>query len=431
MIVSTPLAPFAAALGEGRIELRAFVEELCDRIEDVEPALQALVPEQDRRGRLRAEVAALGARYPDPGTRPPLYGVPVGVKDIFRVDGFPTRAGSALPPELFAGPEAACVAALRGAGALIAGKTVTAEFAFIEPGPTRNPHNLEHTPGGSSSGSAAAVAAGMCLLALGTQTVGSVIRPAAFCGIVGFKPTYGRIPTAGLIFAAPSLDTIGLFTQDVAGMELAAAVVCDGWRPVEMTDMPVVGVPDGPYLRQASAEALAAFEVELARLAGAGIEIRRVPALRDIDEITSRHHRLVSAEMARTHAAWFAEHAPLYRPRTAETLLEGQRVPEAEQEQARLGRATLRDELHRLMECEGVDVLVSPAAPGPAPHGIGSTGNSAMNLPWTHAGLPSVTFPAGRAANGLPLGMQCVAAAGADERLLAWARQLQRSDLSH
>jgi len=155
----------------------------------------------------------------------------VGIKDIFHVDGFVTRAGTRVPPERFAGPEAASVALLREAGALIAGKTVTTEFAYFEPGPTRNPHNPAHTPGGSSSGSAAAVAAGLCQLALGTQTIGSVIRPAAFCGVVGFKPSFGRIPTSGLVYFSRTIDHVGLFTQDLDGMELAASVLCRDWQP--------------------------------------------------------------------------------------------------------------------------------------------------------------------------------------------------------
>ena len=169
----------------------------------------------------------------------------MGVKDIIRVDGFPTRAGSRLPPHLFAGPQAACVTALRRAGALVLGKTVTTEFAGFEPGPTANPHRPGHTPGGSSSGSAAAVAAGYCPLALGTQTIGSVIRPAAFCGIVGFKPSLGRIATAGLVDFSPAVDTVGIFTQDLAGMGSVAAVLCGEWRRRTEADKPVLGVPLG------------------------------------------------------------------------------------------------------------------------------------------------------------------------------------------
>src|SRR5205807_802532 len=253
LISPAPLAATAAALRSGQLDLLTYIDEVCNRIDAAEPLIHALLPEPGRRQRLLSEAEALQKRFPDPVSRPPLYGILLGVKDIFHVDGFPTRAGSQLPTELFAAPEAACVTLLRNAGALILGKTISAEFAWIEPGPTRNPYNLEHTPGGSSSGSAAAVAAGFCPLALGTQTIGSTIRPAAFCGIVGFKPTYGRISTDGLIKCAESVDTVGLFTQDVAGIALVASLLCEGWQAVEIsesTQLPGLGVPDGPYLTQ-------------------------------------------------------------------------------------------------------------------------------------------------------------------------------------
>src|SRR5205807_7593851 len=226
LISPAPLAATAAALRSGQLDLLTYIDEVCNRIDAAEPLIHALLPEQDRRQRLLTEAEALQKRFPEPASRPPLYGILLGVKDIFHVDGFPTRAGSQLPAELFAGPEAACVTLLRNAGALILGKTISAEFAWIEPGPTHNPHNLNHTPGGSSSGSAAAVAAGFCPLAIGTQTNGSTIRPAAFCGIVGFKPTYARIPTGGLILSSMSLDTVGFFTQDIAGVALVAPLLC-------------------------------------------------------------------------------------------------------------------------------------------------------------------------------------------------------------
>src|SRR5690606_16531226 len=186
-----------------------YLEQMCRRIDHIDPEVKAMLPESDRLHRLRAEAALLREQSQTPDDYPPLFGALVGVKDVFHVDGFVTRAGSEVPPELFAGPEAAVVRLLREAGALIAGKTVTTEFAYMEPGPTRNPHNLEHTPGGSSSGSAAAVAAGMVNLAVGTQTIGSVIRPAAYCGIVGFKPTLNRIPTEGLVYFSPTIDHVG------------------------------------------------------------------------------------------------------------------------------------------------------------------------------------------------------------------------------
>ncbi|MFQ5594672.1 MAG: amidase, partial [Anaerolineae bacterium] len=425
LIHPAPLAETAAALRSGELELTTHIDEICDRIDAVDPQVQALLPEPDRRTRLRSEAAALQARFPDPASRPPLFGVLVGVKDIFRVEGFPTRAGSQFPPEALAGPETACVTTLRQAGALILGKTVTTEFAYFEPGPTRNPHNLDHTPGGSSSGSAAAVAAGLCPLATGTQTIGSVIRPAAFCGIVGFKPSYGRISTEGLILFSESVDHIGLFTQDVAGMELAASVACLNWRSdfrgKQSGRRPVLGVPDGPYLTQASPEALSAFEEQLAQLEEAGYTLRTVGMFDEIELINRRHRRMIAAEMAQVHAEWFRQYEALYRPRTAEIIRDGQTVSADELAAARAGRGVLRDEVHSRMQLAGIDLWVSPAAPGPAPEGIHATGDPAMNLPWTYAGLPSVTVPAGRAGNGLPLGLQLVAPFMADEQLLAWA----------
>lgn len=423
-IFSNPLAEVAGALRSGRLDLLTYLNEICDRLDAVEPHIQALLPETDRRARLLNEANELIQRYPSPAHRPLLYGIPVGVKDIVRVDGFPTRAGSQLPPELFAGPEAECVRTLRAAGALILGKTVTTEFAYFEPGPTRNPRSPGHTPGGSSSGSAAAVAAGLCPLALGTQTIGSVIRPAAFCGIVGFKPSYGRISMEGIIPFSSSADHVGLFTQDVKGMALAASLLCHRWQPVLEHFQPVLGVPSGPYLQQASSEALAAFETQLARLEAAGYTVRRWNVLEDIAVINRRHKRMVAAEFAQVHAEWFARYESLYRPRTAALIREGQSVSAEELAEARRGQERLRAELEASMRVAGIDVWVSPAAPGPAPSGIHSTGDPIMNLPWTHAGLPTVTVPAGLADNGLPLGLQMSAAFMADESLLAWAERL-------
>ena len=190
----------AQMLRSGAMDLHDYIDSMCDRITAVDAQVWAFVTEPDRRGRLHRQADALLARYPLPAERPALFGVLAGVKDIFHVEEFITAAGSDVPPEEFAGEESEAVRALRAAGALIAGKTVTTEFAYFEPGPTRNPHNLAHTPGGSSSGSAAAVAAGLCALALGTQTIGSVIRPASFCGVVGFKPTLHRIPSRGIVY---------------------------------------------------------------------------------------------------------------------------------------------------------------------------------------------------------------------------------------
>jgi Asp-tRNA(Asn)/Glu-tRNA(Gln) amidotransferase A subunit family amidase len=414
-------------LRTGELDLFAYINRLCNLIDATEPQIQALVPEADRRARLLAEAQALHAHFPDPVHRPLLFGIPVGIKDIFRVDGFPTHAGSQLPAELFIGPESDCVRALRLAGALILGKTVTTEFAYFEPGPTRNPRNLDFSPGGSSSGSAAAVAAGFCPLAIGTQTIGSTIRPAAFCGIVGFKSSFGRIPMTGGILCSETFDHVGIFTQDVAGMELSASLLCQNWREIEMKmpgDLPILGVPDGPYIEQASPEGIAAFEHQLVLLKKAGYTVRLVKALEEIDAINRRHSRLVFAEMAQVHSTWFTHYASLYRPRTASAIREGQEVSAEELSVLRTSPAKLRAELEMLMTQAGIDLWVCPSAPGPAPQGITSTGSPLMNLPWTHAGMPAISLPAGHAANGLPLGLQCVGAFMTDEHLLKWAAHL-------
>ncbi len=426
-INSAPLALTVEKLRTGHLDLLAHVDEMCDRLEKLDSHIEAMLQEPDRRGRLRAEARKLLERYPEPASRPPLYGALVAVKDIFHVSGFVTAAGSVIPPELFAGPEAKCVQKLRDAGAIILGKSVTTEFAYFEPGPTRNPHNLSHTPGGSSSGSAAAVAAGLCPLSIGTQTIGSVIRPAAFCGIVGFKPSLHRIPTAGLVYFSRTMDQIGFFTQDLAGTALAASVLCEPWKPVSApATLPVLAVPTGPYLEQAEPEGLKAFEQHLANLEAMGCEIKRLPALNQIGELNTLHRRMIFAEFAREHAEIYAVHAPLYRKRTAEIIEIGKRVSDQEVAAAKANGLSLRRELENAMIQAGIDLWVCPSALGPAPAGIHATGDPNMNLPWTHAGMPVITLPAGKAKNGLPLGLQVVAPFGADERLVAWCQGLAR-----
>jgi Asp-tRNA(Asn)/Glu-tRNA(Gln) amidotransferase A subunit family amidase len=425
LINEARLASTLSSLQHGQHSLSLYVENMCQRIETVNPHVQAFLPEPQRMNRLRQAARELRQRYPQPDRQPPLFGALVGVKDILHVDGFMTAAGSALPPERLTGPEARVVTMLREAGALIAGKTVTTEFAYFEPGPTRNPHNLEHTPGGSSSGSAAAVAAGLCTLALGTQTIGSVIRPAAYCGIVGFKPTFDRIPTAGVLYFSRTVDHIGLFTQDVAGMQAAAAVLCRNWRAAPVSDRPpVLGVPVGSYLEQAEAAALTAFQQQCYQLVEAGFQVKQVPVLDDIAALNTLHRRLVFAEFAQEHAQLYAEFAERYRPRTAEIIEIGREVGAEELAAARANCEVLRATLTRTMDEAAIDLWAAPAAPGPAPLGIHATGDPNMNLPWTHAGLPAVTVPAGWADHQLPLGLQLIARFGQDEELLAWASMI-------
>jgi Asp-tRNA(Asn)/Glu-tRNA(Gln) amidotransferase A subunit family amidase len=403
----------------------SWLDDLEARFAEREPSVQAFLPETARFERLRREAAELAAAGPDPMRRASLFQVPVGVKDIFHIDGFPTRAGSRLPPEELGGPEAVAVERLRAAGALILGKTVSTEFAFFAPGPTRNPHNLEHTPGGSSSGSAAAVAAGLCPLALGTQTIGSLLRPAAYCGVVGVKPSYGRVPMEGVIPLAPSYDHVGFFTPDVAGARAAAFCLLDGWFPsIVPSHRPVLGIPEGPYLANTSEEGLAHFRQTCERLS-AHYELRPVPALLDFEEIRERHFRLTAAEAAEVHREWFRRYRDLYAPQTVDLIERGQAVSAGEIEEDRAARETLRAELAALMDEHGIDLWISPPAQGPAPHGLGNTGHPVMNIPWTQAGMPAVSLPAGKNAAGLPLGLQVAGRFAADERLLAWAAEME------
>jgi Asp-tRNA(Asn)/Glu-tRNA(Gln) amidotransferase A subunit family amidase len=262
-------------------------------------------------------------------------------------------------------------------------------------------------------------------LALGSQTIGSVIRPAAFCGIVGFKATLHRIPTPGLVYFSRTVDHVGLFTQDMRGMALAAAVLCQDWQTIpEPVSLPILGVPRGPYLEQAAPDGLNAFERHLSKLERLGFTIKDVPTLSDIDQLNRLHRRMIFAEFAREHSKIYPKHAARYRPRTAEIVEIGKKVSEDDFATARANCVLLRSKLETQMSQAGVDLWVCPSAPGPAPSGIHNTGDPNMNLPWTHAGMPVITLPAGRAENGLPLGLQFVGSFGADEHLVKWGQVL-------
>lgn len=417
-----PLSPLLDGIADGTLSLHTVIDDFCNRIEFVDPVVQALLPEEGRRSRLHAEASILEAGREADAPLPPLYGALVGIKDIIHIDGFVTRAGSSVEPNAFAGPESDVVTRLRRAGSLIAGKTVTTEFAYFEPGATRNPHNPAHTPGGSSSGSAAGVAAGMIPLAVGTQTIGSVIRPAAFCGVVGYKPSLGRIPSSGIVYFSPTIDHIGLFTQDVAGMTRAAAALCDGWDASKAAiERPRLGIPVGPYLAQADADSLDALEAAAQRAEDAGLTVQRVAIFEDIAEINQWHRRMVFAEFARQHARMYAQYGPLYRPRTAEIIAIGNTVSDSELNECRERCLLLRRRVENRMDAHGIDFWICPPAPGPAPQGLHATGDPNMNLPWTAAGMPAITVPAGFFASGLPRGLQIVARFGADESLLHFA----------
>lgn len=386
------------------------LELLAQLISQQEPHIHALVAESERFDRLRRQAKTC--------PRGALATVPVGIKDIFHVAGLETRAGSKLPPGELLGSEAICVTDLRKAGALILGKTVSTEFAYFAPGPTRNPRDTRHTPGGSSSGSAAAVAAGYCPIALGTQTIGSICRPASYCGVVGYKPSFGRISTTGVIPLAPSLDHVGVFTTNLADATTTAAILADRWRPHSLDRRPMLGIPEGPYLERASAAGLNHFRETCDYLQAEKWQIRSCEIFDDFLQIEERHHMIVAAEAARVHQDWFSRFGELYHPRTRELVERGNSITDEELAASLPELERLRHRIEEQMKQAEIDLWISPAATGPAPSGIDATGDPVMNLPWTQAGLPAISLPAGTDDQGLPLGLQVVGRFRTDEELL-------------
>ena len=429
LVAPVSLAEQVARTRSGDLPLDDAIAESIARLDQVNPQIRAVLPDPRRRERLDAEARSLESARTDPARRPPLYGAIVLIKDIINVDRMPTRAGSAVPPESFSGPEAEAVRRLRSAGALILGKSVTTEFAYFAPGATANPHDLQRTPGGSSSGSAAAVAAGIAPLALGSQTVGSVIRPAAFCGVVGFKPSFDRIPTDGVLMYSPSVDHLGFFVRSVQDAILAAKSLLTGWRQGEDAEAPPprIGIPTGPYLEQASKPAQRALQQAADKLRDAGLDVQPTPALADIADINQLHRSLTTREFALQHDDRYRRYGAMFRPESAALYLAGLQITDAQAESGRQSRINLRQRLHQHMDRARIDLWLSPSAKGPAPKGLHSTGDPAMNLPWTHAGMPTITIPIPIPPNRkrLPQGLQLTGRFGHDETLLAQARQIE------
>jgi Asp-tRNA(Asn)/Glu-tRNA(Gln) amidotransferase A subunit family amidase len=414
-------------LRSGRLTLPEFLAQAEAHFGELEPSILSFLPEENRFERLQKEAEELVLLYPDLIKRPLLFGALVGVKDIFHVEGFTTQAGSRLPSEVLQGSEAKSVSRLMDAGALIFGKTVTTEFAYFFPGPTRNPHHPEHTPGGSSSGSAAAVAAGFCHLALGTQTIGSIVRPASFCGVVGLKPTYDRISREGVIPLSPSLDHVGFFVPDVESAINAARVLYNDWdEPTQPLKKPRLGIPDGPYLQSTSEESLAHFENMCKLLKDAGYELQHIQIMSDFVEIRSRHDLIMSAEAAQVHANWFGKYENLYSTKFTELIHRGQAITNSQLQSTLSARDHFRADIRRTFLDHNIDVWISPSTIGPAPKGLDSTGDPVMNLPWTQAGLPTINLRAGKNQEGLPLGLQMVGNWYKDESLLFWAKDFEK-----
>ena len=420
-------------LRSGQLLLPDFLAQVEARFTQHEPNILSFIPDEKRFDRLYEEAEALVLAYPDLIKRPLMFGALLGVKDIFHVGGFPLQAGSQLPADVFQpadefqGKEAKSVSRLLDAGALFFGKTVTTEFAYFSPGPTRNPHNLEHTPGGSSSGSAAAVAAGFCHIALGTQTIGSIIRPASFCGVVGVKPTYDRISREGVIPLSPSLDHVGFFVPDVDSAINAARVLFTDWdEPTQPLKKPRLGIPEGPYMQSVSRESLVHFKNVYKQLENAGYEFQTMEVMPDFAEVRARHDAIMSAEAAQVHADWFGEYEKFYSAKFAELIRRGQQVTHNQLQTALAARDSFRADMRRMLLDHNIDVWITPSTIGPAPKGLDSTGDPVMNLPWTQAGLPTMNLPAGKNQDGLPLGLQVVGNWYKDESLLFWARDLEQ-----
>lgn len=404
----------AQGVQEGRLSAEALTETFLARAEALEPQLRAFA-HLDRLGALDA------AAVVDKSPKGALAGVPLGIKDVIDTADMPTTHGSAIYAGHRPGRDASVVHLARSAGAVALGKTVTTEFATMSPGPTRNPHDPGHTPGGSSSGSAAALAAGICLLAFGTQTSGSTIRPAAYCGVVGLKVGPGRIDRTGVKTLAESLDIVGLMARDLRDVALLASVAAR--RPDWARPEPVMP-RSALFLPQQSGAALSASSAarleDLARLLGAGAT--RQPAWwQGLGEAQDR----VFAWEAAASLGWerdcrAAEMTEISRGFTARQAA----LASAEGHGAGLAArdAALAD-LEALFG--GAEVLLTPAAPGEAPEGLGSTGTADFNIRWTLLGLPALTLPCGAGAAGLPLGVQIVARPGQEAALLGWAAALE------
>ncbi|HEY5900756.1 MAG TPA: amidase [Burkholderiales bacterium] len=409
-------AEAAKRLAAGEITCEALARDCLDRIAEREAAVHAWAcVDRDR----ALEQARALDRLP---RRSRLHGMPFGIKDVIDTADLPTEYNSPIYRGHRPKADAACIALLKEAGALILGKTVTTEFANNHPAETLNPHNPAHTPGGSSSGSAAAVADFMVPLALGTQTGGSVIRPAAYCGVYACKPSYGSISRIGLKFDAESLDTIGVFGRSVEDLALALEPLTARPAPDfhSITTNPRVGLCRTPRWRDADEATQANLEAAARRLSNAGAQVFNFELPAGSDQLFDKHRVIMGYENARALAWEYFNHGDKLSASLKPRLDEGWRVTRAEydamREHSRRCRRALADSMREL------DFLLTPSAPGEAPDSLASTGNPVFNRAWTLFGVPCVTIPHGKGPRGLPLGVQVVGAYDADTALLAWAR---------
>jgi Asp-tRNA(Asn)/Glu-tRNA(Gln) amidotransferase A subunit family amidase len=431
------LSEAVADIREGRISAAELVTACLDRIAEVDAEIQAWTF-LDRDHALM-QATALDQHRAHGRALGPLHGIPIGIKDIFDTNDMPTEFGSPLWAGRTPRHDAAAVARLRAAGAVIMGKTVTTEYAYFHPGKTRNPHDPARTPGGSSSGSAAAVAACMVPGAIGSQTNGSVIRPAAYCGVVGFKPTHGLIPRSGALLLSRTLDHVGVFGRSVEDVALMAEVLVGfddedpDTRPVARPPFASVAASEpplpprfafvrSPVWEQAEEVTREAFAELVATLSEAVSEVELGESFaRAIDF----HRTVMEVEMAHNFHRDYEKGGEQLSAVLRKLIERGRAQPAVEYLAAVAGIAPLNDMLDSIFD--EYDAILTPAAPGEAPRGIAATGNPIFCTLWTYLGTPAVTLPLLRSEAGLPLGVQLVGRRNNDARLLRTAHSLVKS----
>jgi Asp-tRNA(Asn)/Glu-tRNA(Gln) amidotransferase A subunit family amidase len=425
----------ARRMREGLLTAEELVGACLERVRELEPRVQAWQFLDEAHALAQARSADERRRSGEPVGA--LNGIPVGIKDIIDTSDMPTENGTVLHAGRTPRRDAAVVARLRAAGAVIMGKTVTTECAYFHPGKTRNPHNPEHTPGGSSSGSAAAVAAAMVPVALGTQTNGSVIRPASFCGVYGFKPSHGLVPRTGILALSRTLDHVGVFARTLEDLALVTEELV-GWDEGDPDTRPRARVPFGavlaeepplapmfafvktPLWERAEPDTREAFAELVAAL---GAQCEEVELFPSAGEAWDWHRTIMEAEMAHNLEREWRTGRNRLSDKLRALLERGREVRAVDYQKA---LAMIRPVVESFDELfmQRYDAILTPAAPGPAPRGLDSTGDPAFCTLWTYTGLPAVTLPLARGANGLPIGVQLVGRRGFDAQLLRTARWL-------
>jgi Asp-tRNA(Asn)/Glu-tRNA(Gln) amidotransferase A subunit family amidase len=420
----------------GEITSEELVLACLDRIEQVDGEIEAwahLKPDH-----ALDQARTLDAQRAEGGPVGPLHGIPVGIKDIFDTQSLPTENGTVLDSGRQPMEDCRVVSLLMEAGAIIMGKTVSTELAVFGPGKTKNPHNPAHTPGGSSSGSAAAVAAHMVPLAIGTQTNGSMIRPASFCGVVGFKPTHGLIPRTGVLALSAALDTVGTFARSIEDVALLTETLvaydsgdtytrARAHPPLSKTAAeeppmtPIVAFAKTAVWDQADQETQEAF-AELVELLGD--DCHDLPLSEPFEHAVEMHRSIMNADLAKNFAGYYQRGKDKLTGTLCEMIELGQKVSAVDYNNAMDGRELLNSGLNDVFD--DYDIIITPATTGEAPAGLDATGNPVFNSLWTFCGTPSITLPLMDGPSGLPLGVQVVGPRGDDARLLRNANWLMQ-----